>query len=208
MLCALLASLFVVGNNDNFYLKQYVKNNTIHYTGMEMTPLLRATDLLQDYLNDDIDRLDMTVEKWGEEKELFDNREKTHMIDVKVMYMTFEKIMYGLGLAALAGFVYLWYSDRDMKKIAKGFNFALGVTVVFCMFFGAVFTVGFGKFWTLFHKIMFTNDLWLLDPKISTMINMFPLNFWLAMCSQALVMFAVVFGLTYRAVTLLSRRKV
>ncbi len=210
MLFLMLASLFWVGNNDNFYLKQYVNNNTMHYTGMDMTDLLKATDLLQDYLNDNTDSLDMTVAKWGVEKELFDSREKTHMVDVKVLYLTFEKIMYGLAAVSAAGFGFMFCKDKKGfgAGISKGFKFCMAITAVFCLFFAVVFMVGFDSFWTLFHKIMFTNDLWLLDPKISTMINMFPLNFWLAMCTQALVLFACLFATSFAAVSVWKRKTV
>ncbi len=208
MFFLILASLFAVGNNDNFYLKQYVDNNTVHYTGMDITELLKATDLLQDYLNDNIDNLDMQVTKFGEVKELFDSREKTHMIDVKALYLTFEKIMYILLAVAIGGFGIAFYKDRQnfFTGVSKGFKFCFGFTVIFCAFFGAVFVIGFDRFWTLFHQIVFTNDLWLLDPRISTMINMFPLNFWLSMCTKALITFAVLFTLSFVSVNILKRK--
>jgi len=52
---------------------------------------------------------------------------------------------------------------------------------------------------------MFSNDLWLLDPRVSTMINMFPLNFWLAMCSKMLVRFAVLYFALFTSVKVLKQ---
>ncbi len=206
MLLLVLLSLYTVGNDMDFFRGQYEKNNTTAATGMSMEDLEDATELMLDYLNDETDSLDMTVEKWGAEKELFDSREKTHMIDVKILYKTFFWVMVALTAISAIGFLLMFFADRQYyyKNLAKSFRFALIFAVILCVIFGSVFTIGFGRFWTLFHEIMFTNDLWLLDPKISTMINMFPLNFWLAMCTRALTTFAVMFVGTFGVAQLLA----
>jgi integral membrane protein (TIGR01906 family) len=36
----------------------------------------------------------------------------------------------------------------------------------------------FNQFWTNFHLLFFDNDLWLLDPNTSIMINLFPGSFF------------------------------
>lgn len=36
----------------------------------------------------------------------------------------------------------------------------------------------FNAFWTNFHLFFFDNDLWLLDPRTSIMINLFPGSFF------------------------------
>ncbi len=38
--------------------------------------------------------------------------------------------------------------------------------------------VDFNAFWINFHKLFFTNDLWLLDPAKSVLINMVPSQFF------------------------------
>ncbi len=200
----ILVSLYTVGNDIDFFTAQYRQNNTMADTGMSMEDLEAATELMLDYLNDETDSLNMTVEKWGVEKELFDSREKNHMIDVKALYRTFFVVMTGLTAISVIGFILMFFTDRRYyyNNLAKSFRFALIFAVILCVVFGSVFTIGFGRFWTLFHEVMFTNDLWLLDPKISTMINMFPLNFWLAMCTRVLI----VFGLSFLGIFIAAQR--
>ena len=38
--------------------------------------------------------------------------------------------------------------------------------------------VDFNKYFTIFHEIFFNNDLWLLDPNVDRLVNIFPENFF------------------------------
>ena len=103
-------------------------------------------------------------------------------------------------LAFAAILVYLFIKDgkaRFFIGAVKGYKVAIAVAAILIVIFGSAFTFGFNTFWTMFHELVFTNDLWLLDPRVSTMINMYPLPFWLAMCTDMMVRFAVIFFCLY-----------
>lgn len=53
--------------------------------------------------------------------------------------------------------------------------------------------IDFSRFWVLFHEIFFTNDLWLLDPNVSVMINMFPEEFFNGMVMRIILTFILCF---------------
>ncbi|MBQ8605077.1 MAG: TIGR01906 family membrane protein [Oscillospiraceae bacterium] len=208
MLFMILFSVFTVVNTESFYTKQYRKNNTEKYTGMSMEDLDRATVMLLDYLNDRRDDLDMQAEEFGVMAETFDEREKTHMIDVKNLYRFAAKSMYTLLAGALAGLTMLFVKDRAgfLNGIMDGAKFALAFAIILSMGFALMFIFDFNAFWTVFHHVVFTNDLWLLDPDISTMINMFPLNFFLAMCTGILTRFAVLYFAFFTVIKLLKQQ--
>lgn len=175
---------------------------------MSMEDLDRATVMLLDYLNDRRDDLDMQAEEFGVMAETFDEREKTHMIDVKNLYRFAAKSMYTLLAGALAGLTMLFVKDRAgfLNGIMDGAKFALAFAIILSMGFALMFIFDFNAFWTVFHHVVFTNDLWLLDPDISTMINMFPLNFFLAMCTGILTRFAVLYFAFFTVIKLLKQQ--
>lgn len=196
MVFCILFSVFTVANTNSFYTEQYAAVNAEKATGMSMEDLDKTTSMLLDYLNDRRDDLDLQVEKWGEAELVFNEREISHMVDVKNLYATAAKVMYISLALALIIMAYLFKKDGKAQffiSAVKGYKTSLTVAIILCVIFGAAFTVGFNSFWTLFHEIVFTNDLWLLDPRTSTMINMYPLPFWLAMCTDMLIRFAVIF---------------
>ena len=196
MVFVILFSVFTVVNTDSFYTEQYIAVNAPENTGMSIEDLDKTTAMLLDYLNDRRDDLELQVEKWGVMKPVFDDRETSHMVDVKKLYSFFAKVMYISLTVSVITLVYLFRKDgktRFFVSAVKGYKTALVAAIILCVIFATAFTVGFNSFWTLFHKVMFTNDLWLLDPRVSTMINMYPLPFWLAMCADILIRFAVIF---------------
>ena len=196
MVFCILFSVFTVANTNSFYTEQYAAVNAEKATGMSMEDLDKTTSMLLDYLNDRRDDLDLQVEKWGEAKLVFNEREISHMVDVKNLYATAAKVMHISLALALIIMAYLFKKDGKAQffiSAVKGYKTSLAVAIILCVIFGVSFTVGFNSFWTLFHEIVFTNDLWLLDPRTSTMINMYPLPFWLAMCTDMLIRFAVIF---------------
>lgn len=208
MLFMILFSVFTVVNTDSFYTKQYVKNNTEKYTGMSVEDLDKATVMLLDYLNDKRDDLDMQAKEFGVMSETFDEREKTHMVDVKNLYRFAARSMYTLMILSATGLGIMFFRDKDgfLSGIMDGAKFALAFATILSMAFGMMFIFDFNSFWTLFHHVVFTNDLWLLDPKVSTMINMFPLNFFLAMCTSILIRFAVLYFSFFTVIKVLKQQ--
>ena len=196
MVFTILLSVFTVVNTNSFYSQQYREIGADKSTGVSLEDLDEITTMLLDYLNDKRDDLDMQVEKWGQMKPVFDERETSHMVDVKNLYAFFQNVMYIALIFSTAILIFLFRKDGKSQFFTlavKGYVSALVVAIILCVIFAITFTIGFNSFWTLFHKVMFTNDLWLLDPRVSTMINMYPLPFWLAMCTVILQRFAIIF---------------
>lgn len=74
MVFTILFSVFTVVNTRGFYSEQYAINGADRATGISFENLDAITGMLLDYLNDKRDDLDMTVEKWGVENQVFDDR--------------------------------------------------------------------------------------------------------------------------------------
>ena len=208
MVFVILFSVFTVANTNSFYTEQYIAIGAEDATGMSIEDLDKTTTMLLDYLNDRRDDLDMTVKKWNEVKFVFNQREISHMVDVKNLYTTAAKVMYiALALSAVT-LIFLFVKDGKVAFFTgaiTGYKTAVVFAAILVIAFGGAFIFGFDTFWTMFHKVVFTNDLWLLDPRTSTMINMFPLPFWLAMCTDMLVRFAVIFIAVYPVLNTLRR---
>ena len=208
MVFCILFSVFTVANTNSFYTKQYIAVGAEKATGMSIEDLDKTTVMLLDYLNDRRDDLNLEVAKWGKAEQVFDDRETSHMVDVKNLYATAAKVMY-ISLALSAGIlIYLFIKDGKtgfFTGAIKGYQVAVAISAILIVIFGAAFTFGFNTFWTMFHEVVFTNDLWLLDPRVSTMINMYPLPFWLAMCTSMLTRFAIIFIAIYPVLNTLKK---
>ena len=68
----------------------------------------------------------------------------------------------------------------------------LGIGLLIPILCGVLAVVDFNWFWTQFHHVFFTNDLWLLNPATSVLIQMVPEAFFSAIVTKILIWFAVV----------------
>ncbi len=54
----------------------------------------------------------------------------------------------------------------------------------------------FSTFWVSFHELFFTNDLWLLDPAKSVLINMVPAQFFYDLVMRIVGLVGVFLGVS------------
>ncbi len=214
MMCLLvwlvMASVFSNTNQRNFYSRQFQRWNVSWATGMSYEDLDVAMDVLLDYLEDSRDDLDVEAVKFGEKAQVFYEREILHMVDVKVLYQRCHTVMYLALAAGVACCVALWFICKNkglfLNSLVGGYKFRLVAFVLFFCFMGGAMLINFDKFWITFHHIFFTNDLWLLDPRYSTMINMLPEGLFNALCLRILFTFGVGFAFFSTALLRTAKR--
>lgn len=185
--------------NRSFYHYEYGKLETAKQLGMSDAALDRATDTLLDYLQDQRDDIKIREEIYGWEREVFNERETLHMVDVKNLYQGVLSLRNLMIVLATILAVFLFLENRSefwevmsaaYLRTAIGCAFVLGLLLMYAI-------ADFTTFWTNFHKVFFTNDLWLLNPNTSIMINMFPETFFhhlvLLIGSSAMIVFVFCF---------------
>lgn len=178
---AIIATVIdVVSFDRSFYEAEYRKNDTVSYTGMSAEDNLRATDTLLDYLQDKRQDIVCTAVVSGTEREVFNERETLHMVDVKALYQNAIRVRNGCVITAV---ILLVLSVLNGKKsffsvLRSGWKNGILLTGAVILFIAIWALADFNKFWTNFHLLFFDNDLWLLDPNTSIMINLFPGSFF------------------------------
>ncbi|MBP3868231.1 MAG: TIGR01906 family membrane protein [Solobacterium sp.] len=187
-LALLMTCIDVCSFRTGFYKTEYAKNDTSSYTGMSQEDNLKATMTLLDYLKDKRSDIVVTAKVNGMEREVFNERETLHMVDVKKLYQSAILVR---NLCALAGallFGYLLIRKHRVREILQaGFqkgNLLIGGIVLFIAIWALA---DFNAFWTNFHLFFFDNDLWLLDPRTSIMINLFPGSFFFDLVIQIIL---------------------
>lgn len=85
-LTVLLTNLQYVVVNKDFYKEEYVKNNVMLVTGMNIEELMRVTRIMQRYLMGKEETLDVMAKINGSRQRMFNDRELAHMKDVKNLF--------------------------------------------------------------------------------------------------------------------------
>jgi len=164
-----------------FFRQQYASQGIAEYIGMSEEELIYVTVELLDYMRarrDDLDGIRATVN--GEEQEFFSERDKAHMIDVRVLYdrlfivrnVAFWALLGLIGLMAITKSPVLHLLARCSREVMAGF---LLIAVIVAI----VIAIDFDRAFEIFHLIFFDNDLWILFPPRDRLVMMVPLQFFI-----------------------------
>ena len=206
----LLTSIDCVSFNRGFYTYEYRKGNQAQKIGMSDEGLNAATEALLDYLQEKRDDIIVETEVNGVMREVYDERETLHMIDVRNLYQNALKARNLMAIFSAALFVILFLLCRNdfIPLIYKGWRNALLLMVLFVAFIAIWCAVDFNAFWMQFHYLFFDNDLFLLDPNKSIMINMFPESFFFDIVILIIAVFtAVTAGISFLLSCLYRRNR-
>ncbi len=188
----LFTSVQVVAYNNTFFEWHYNNHDIERVTGMSTKSLMEVTNKMMDYLIDDRDTLNMEAIVNGVPEEVFGEREKAHMVDVKVLFLD-GKLMRDISFfVVLMSGVLMFFLKKDwflqwIKGFSKFFIISFGVIGGL----GVLFASNFNKYFTIFHELFFDNDLWLLNPKTDILVNMVPEIFFFQITMLIIGLFTI-----------------
>ena len=167
-------------NDPGVYRRGFEKYQISLYTGIAHDDLIRIGAELRHYFNSSEEPLRVVAPVFGEEREIFNQKEVLHMRDVKVLFQGTYWVA-GITFAYIVAFKLAGYAifrrafAREMSWLGLwGGLLTLGIVLAVGLFA----LVGFESLFILFHRIGFANDLWQLDPRTDYLLIMFPLGFW------------------------------
>jgi integral membrane protein (TIGR01906 family) len=137
-----------------------------------------------DYLLNDADISYLGDLKFDDGTPLYNERELSHMADVKRVITGSLKIWYvSLGLLVALG-VWAWFGNWRQEYrlgLSRGgwLMVGLAAAIGFIVVIGIVINPNiFWNFFAVFHSLFFTGDSWLFLYS-DTLIRLFPLRFWM-----------------------------
>lgn len=173
----LLTAVQIVAYDRDYYREEYIKYGIPEHIGMEMDELMNSTEQLLMYLEGKRDNLDFKASFKRGEEEFFSLRDKLHMVDVKGLFVK-GKLIRNLSLLYIVVFLVLhfWKKDyiRQMRSLAGYGKWIAAAGTVPVIILVILMNLDFYKYFTIFHEIFFTNDLWLLDPAADRLVNILP----------------------------------
>jgi integral membrane protein (TIGR01906 family) len=169
-----------VANEERVYRYAIDQYNGVATTGVSRDDLLRGGAELRRFFNNDADTLEISVTRNGQPVSLFNARETTHLLDVKERFrvMNIAQELSVLYIVVYVAAVVLWAREVSVRRLAV--QTALGCALLLAAVgaVGAIGLAGFDTAWEDFHKVLFDNDFWRLNPASDRLIQMFPPAFW------------------------------
>lgn len=172
----LVTSIQMNAFRHQFYESEYERLQTAQSINVPSEDLKKATTALLDYLENKREDLQVDIHVRGNVVQAFNRKEILHMEDVKNLYQNVLNIRSICYYIILFGILYLCIKLKreTISYLALRFIKTSLCFFVFVAFLVTYAIIDFNSFWTIFHHIFFTNDLWLLNPATDFMILMFP----------------------------------
>lgn len=186
---SILAVIFYVCFDINFYKEFYQKENIANYIGTSSDNLINNTQNLLNYLN----KKEQLNTDWFSEKDIL------HMVDVQNLYTFSHNIMIYCLLTLIIStiIIILILRGKSLLYITKIFNKVLLLFIVLVGGLSAVIAYNFNSFWIKFHTTLFSNDLWLLSPNESNLIKMVPEEFFISLITKIIIYILILFILLF-----------
>ena len=156
---------------------EYTKYNTpANVQGeMSMDDAVHVTEDMLDYCIGKLDTLDNTEATIdGVKAPFFTEREKQHLADCRELFMKGMRAIYIciLMIIGLCIYIFVHLGKKDcLRALAKGYLRTCAAVLAFALIVLVASMIDFTAVFTLFHKIFFNNDLWILNPSKDNLIN-------------------------------------
>ena len=176
----ILLSYNLVAYNLDFYKNEFQKQDV--YSSLNKAEVDKEAENLINYF------------KTGKiETTFFNEKELTHLKDVYKLNSAVCYIFY-LSLILISGCLLFLVYNKKYKELYKTlFNSGLISLVLIIVLLISVI-INFNFSFILFHEILFTNDLWRLNPETDKLIVMFPEGFFIDAFIR-IIIYAITFSL-------------
>jgi|TARA_B100000315_G_scaffold175823_2_gene164353 integral membrane protein (TIGR01906 family) len=167
-------------NSAGAYERGFEKYGVSGLTGITRADLVQVAADIRHYFNSREEPMAVRTRIFGEERDLFNSREVSHMRDVKRLIWGVYIIaaLSTFYLLAAAGLGLARYRRRFAETLARRCLWGGGVTLALILAVGLFALVGFDRLFLTFHQLSFSNDLWQLDWRTDYLVRLFPQNFW------------------------------
>ena len=188
----------VVYWTPGYFEREYTMYNVPETVSMEMNDLLYVTDEMMMYLRGEgRDDLNISVPVDGHTRPFFNEREMAHMEDVRNLFIGALHLRTACIAAAFLCLALMFLVKADVKRILpRAICTGTGIFMVLTAGLALLISTDFTKYFIIFHKIFFDNDLWILDPATDLLINIVPEPFFV----DTAVRIAVTYGISVIAV--------
>ncbi len=158
----ILAPLYLISFNKNFYKREFEK-----YSVYES--FSENKSFIDNQFEDVLSHLQGKTN--FPETNFYNEKEKAHLKDVKKIYALVRWILF-LSVLAVLSFVLIERKDGDL--ILKGIKYGSVSAFIFIIILLVAVLINFEQVFVLFHKLLFNNNLWILNPETDNLIRMLP----------------------------------
>lgn len=148
-------------------------------TGLAAEDYPQAATMIAGYLSGETDTFQLSATVDGVATEAaFNAKEQEHMADVRALFQLDRGVALGAVALSLVCLTACYLLRRPDRQAMRGFRDGLRAVLTALAALLVWGAVDFDSLFILFHRLAFTNDLWLLDPATDLLIRLMPTDFF------------------------------
>ncbi|MDI9504701.1 MAG: DUF1461 domain-containing protein [Clostridiales bacterium] len=177
-----LSSLYRVGADTGLHLRLYKRQQASLATGLRPEGVERAARALTKCLTSgDTGHLTYRDHVYDRLQPVFNEKEIAHMGDVAHLFALLKRVVILLGCSFLLLFLWSRASPSPWPPaLVRGAALFLGLSALLILGISWDFAGAF----LLFHRLLFANELWLMDPTADLIIRLMPQPFFEALAGR------------------------
>lgn len=180
--------LFQLGENQAFFLRQIESNQLEQVVGLDEMVIVEAYEKIFEFSTGDRETLADPQDSF-----MYSEKEITHMSDVQGLFLLLERIAWiGFGI----GIVIIFFAlTRRVSGATIWISSLVSLLVVGIL---AIFMMNeFQTAFIRFHELLFTNNMWLLDPRHDFLIQIMPESFFIEAAKILFTRILIAYGLLH-----------
>lgn len=181
----LTALLTAAGTSASLMCSLMEKHAPAETTGLPASEYSGMAEMITGYLAGNADAFQYTfIDDEGVERLCFRENEQRHMADVRQLFMLGRLVLMiaavllivMVALPALG--VGAWMLHDCKRQMVSGFLAGIGGILLLAAALIIWGAVDFDSLFVLFHRLSFSNELWLLNPQTDLLIRLMPIDFF------------------------------
>lgn len=185
LLGLLCGAILAVAGNAGYMTAMFTRHADPTITGVAVWEYPALAEKITAYLAGRADTFQTTLSVHGQTRDAFSQKELLHMQDVKNLFSLCRSVLLFCTWIIGACLALSLFAFRTMlASLGRGY---IRVSLYAAALGGALAVwaaLDFHSLFTLFHRLFFTNDLWLLNPKQDLLLQLMPTSFFVAYAAR------------------------
>jgi integral membrane protein (TIGR01906 family) len=194
----------------DFLLQLFELHADTEISGISRNSYPELAEALSSFLAGNTVTAQVMLTRSSEDFPAFSDKELLHLQDVKDLFVLSHRVSLA-GVLTIIVIIFIIIIAQKGNAFGKAFiivrslKLSLGLSILFLLAGSVLTALDFNNSFTLMHRLVFTNDLWLLDPQADLLVQLMPEPFFIAYAHTALIRVAF-FLIISLGITLLIQR--
>lgn len=179
-LAALAGLLYAAGTNAPLMHRMLLRHAPSAATGLPEAEYGPVAEMIAAYLGGNTDEFQYSfATEDGTLQLCFNTKEQQHMVDCAGLFRLCRTALWcvgGLSLALTGMGIILW---QERRRLLLAFARTMVAVLLAIALIALWAWMDFEGLFVLFHRLSFTNDLWLLNPATDLLIRLMPTGFFI-----------------------------